>query len=294
MLSNQALSSQNLRTAGSSPSQKTGTQKKGSGTKTHSTADIKSPVVPNNLQQRPASKTNNILTVSYSENNPRQLRPELEIPRTSKDVKPLYVSSRDDEDTVSVLSDGEAFILNTQIEYDENKNSGPSCTFASTILQQQQQQQYMGGNYFFRQNTNADENDSHDIVSYNPVDQCEKMDPSSASPLLSSSSSNTNGTREASIDDLRNLVDALKGKNSALSQKCTDLENLVASTRRYHNCYKAKTTMDIGNLRIHMESEREDKKYLLDKCRHLEKELHVLRTDYNSKLGIVSVTQEEL
>jgi hypothetical protein len=209
----------------------------------------------------------------------------------------MYVNERDDEDTVSILSDDEGLALDTRFEYDENdnENSGPSCASL------RQQQQYMGGNYFFRGNTIVAENDCHEVVSFPTKEQTDR-DPSemriteSSSSSLPPSTSDANNSAEASIDShkLRDLVEALKREKSALSQKCSELENLVSESRRDHNCYKVKMTMAMGSLRIQMESERDDKAYLLSKCGHLKKELVSLRTDYDSKLGVISVLENEL
>jgi hypothetical protein len=241
------------------------------------------------------------LTLSFSHNSPSQLWPTVGKPRICKDSKPFYVNERDDDETVSVLSDDEGLLLDTPFGYDDsvNENIGrPSCSFGSKSIrqqqpqQQQQQQQYMGGNYFFRQNTGVDENDCHDVIVSLPLKEQDglhhssneetKDDSSSSSPPLSCPDAiNT----EASIDendddeDLRHLVKTLRQERSALSQKCSELEGLVSGVRQVHNCYKAKMTMAMGRLRIQMESERDDNAYLQDKCHNLERELFALRSE---------------
>ena len=106
-----------------------------------------------------------ILTVNNSRNSPAQLPPTnpgtLTIQKTFS--KPMYVDERDDE-TISLLSDGDNFLLDTHFEYDENDNSGPSCSFGGASLQQQ----YMGENYFFRQNGFEPKIDYPDIAVSSP------------------------------------------------------------------------------------------------------------------------------
>lgn len=242
--------------------------------------------------RRVHSNSNSILTLSYSHNSQLQLRPTVARARICKQAKPCYVNERDDEETVSVLSDDEGLILDTRFEYDdnENENSGrPSCSYDSKSLRQQHQQHYMGGNYFFRESSGVAKNDCHDVVVSFPLkgqvdlhhysNETKENSSSSSPPLSCPDAINT----EASIDedddeDLRYLVETLRKEKSALSQKCLELEGLVSDVRQDHNCYKAKMTMVMGRLRIQMESERDDNAYLQDKCNNLEKELQALRT----------------
>ena len=254
-------------------------------------AESPSPETKNTGRHRRVhSKSNSILTLSFSHNSASQLWPTVGKARICKDSKPFYVNERDDEETVSVLSDDEDLFLDTRFDYDDNENENscrPSCSFGSKSIRQQQQQQqhYMGGNYFFRQNTDVDENDCHDVIVSLPLknqaglrhssNEETKDDSSSSSPPLS--------CPEASIneddDDLRHLVKTLRQERSALSQKCSELEGLVSGVRQDHNCYKAKIIMAMGRLRIQMESERDDNAYLQDKCNNLERKLCALRSE---------------
>mmetsp|Transcript_18202 Transcript_18202/g.41934 ORF Transcript_18202/g.41934 Transcript_18202/m.41934 type:complete len:180 (+) Transcript_18202:91-630(+) len=177
MLSNLAFTSPNHRTVEPSLSQELGSKKKGLETKQQSSTDIVSPAVSNDLRHRPAPKRDIILRVSNRQNSKLQLRPELEIPSTCKEVNLMYDNHRDYEGTLSVLSDGDAFLIDSQVECNENKNSGPSFMFASMNIQQRQH--YIGGNYFFRQNTNTAESDCRDAVLYNSFNQCKNKEPSS-------------------------------------------------------------------------------------------------------------------
>ena len=240
-----------------------------------------------------ASKSKNILTVSYCQNSPEQLQPMVGgTASIFKEAKPLYIDERDDDDTVSVLSDGDGLLLDTNFSYNENENSGPSCTFGSENLRQEQQ--YIGGNYFFRQNTSAAENDCHDVVSFPSEDQNDQHSMEETAKGCSSLLPKSSSPDRNNPEDLRRLVETLQQEKSALSQKCSELETVVLEAQHDHNCYKAKMTMAMGSLQIQMESERDDKSYLLDKCQHLKKELQALRTDYDSKLGIISVLENQL
>lgn len=207
----------------------------------------------------------------------------------------MYVDERDEDDTISVLSDDEGLLLDTRFEYDENENSGPSCSFGSASLRQQ----YMGGNYFFRQNASATENDYRDVVislpSEDQSDQqlcpIEKKQPFHSLP--SSDFYKIEAISNKS-DNLQQQVETLKQEKLALYSKCSKLEALVAETRHDHNCYKAKMTMAMGSLRIQMESEREDKAYLMDKCQQLKKEFSELRIDFDAKLEIIAGLETQL
>jgi len=244
----------------------------------------------------------NILTVSCNLKSPLQLRPTIGTAKILKEVKPLYVSERDDDDTISLLSNGEGLILGTdkiEIEIEiEDENSSPSCSFAAPPRTPQQQQQYMGGNYFFGQNTTSmDENDCKNIVSFPLDDQDdspsfskETKDRSSSSPSsdreshtedISSVDIGTNMNIDIGIDDHRSLVETLQYEKSTLSQRCSDLEGWVSE------CYKAKMTMTMWCLWNRMEPERDDKAYLLDKCHYLKEGLLALQTDYDSKLDVM-------
>ena len=176
----------------------------------------------------------------------------------------MYIDERDDE-TISLLSDGDEFLL----EYDENDNSDPSCSFGGASLQQQ----YMGENYFFRQNGFEPEIDYLDIAR-----------DSSKIEVRNSSES----------DDLLHLIEALEKEKLALSQKCSKLETLVDKTRKDHNCYKIQMTMAMGNMRVQMESERDDKAYLLEKCQQLTSELSELRSGFDSKQEKIFLLEQKL
>ena len=232
----------------------------------------------------------NILTVNNNLNSPPQFPPtDPGLPTVRKTFsKPLYVDERDDE-TVSLLSDGDGILLNTRLEYDENENSGPSCSFGSVSLHQQ----YMGGNYFFRQSSFEPENDYLDIiVSFPSEDQsgheCSQDEKFEQLDILKGQTSlNVEKIKPANNtdnEDLHHLIEILRKEKLALSQKCSKLETLVDEVRKDHNCYKAQMTMAMGNLRVQMESERDDKAYLLDKCQQLTSELSELRSGFDSKL----------
>ena len=239
------------------------------------------------------SQSKNILTVRNIQNSPPQVRHTdagtSVIRKTSS--KPLYVDERDDE-TISLLSDDDGLLLDTRFEYDENENenSGPACSFGSAS-------QYMGGNYFFRQNSSAAENDYRDVVvsfpSEDQSDQHFQNDNKDPSHFLEGLPSPKIEESNSKSDDLQQLIEILKQEKFALSQKCSKLETLILETRHDHNCYKANMTMAMGSLRIQMESERDDKAYLLHKCQQLNKEFSALQTDYGAKLGIISVLQNQ-
>ena len=246
------------------------------------------------------SQSKNILTVSSSPISPLQHRQAgAVIPNIRKtSSKPLYIDERDDDDTVSVLSDDEGLLLDTRFENDENENSGPSCSFGSTS----QRQEYMGGNYFFRQNTSADENDYRDMVISFPSEDksdeqhCpkENMEHLHSFPISSSPDVCKIEESNRKSDDLQHQVETLNKEKISLSHKCSKLEELISETRHDHNCYKAKMTMAMGSLRIRMESEREDKAYLLDKCQQLKQGFSELRVDYDAKLERISVLENQL
>merc|ERR1712032_202765 len=143
----------------------------------------------------------------------------------------------------------------------------------------------MGGNYFFRQNGSVTENDYRDvIVSFPSEDHADQQHYPNANNdhshsltgFLSPDASEIQASKGRS-EDLQNLVETLRQEKFALSKKCSELETLVSETRHDHNCYKAKMTMAMGSLRIQMESERDDKAYLLDKCQQLKTEFTQLR-----------------
>ncbi len=253
---------------------------------------------PNRCLQVTQSK--NILTVNNNRNSPPELPPADAGTQTIHKTfsKPMYVDDRDDE-TVSVLSDVDGLLLNTHFEYDENENSGPSCSFGSASLQQQ----YMGGNYFFRQNSFEPEIDYLDIIvsfpsedqSYQECSPKENRDQSNALSRMSSrDSKKIEGRNSSDCDDLHRLIETLRKEKFALSQKCSKLETLIDKARMDHNCYKIQMTMAMGNMRVQMESERDDKAYLLEKCQQLTSELSKLRIGLDSKLEKISILEQEL
>ena len=237
-----------------------------------------------------AVRSKNILTVSNNLNSPPQFMPtDPGTPIIQKTFsKPLYVDERDDE-TVSLLSEGNGLLLNTRFDYNENENSGPSCSFGSASLHQQ----YMGGNYFFRRNSFEPESDYLDIIVSFPSEEqsgheCSKDKKFEQSHFLKGPSSldaeKVKPQNSTENEDLRHLIETLRKEKLDLFEKCSKLERLVEEVRNDHNCYKAQMTMAMGNLRVQMESERDDKAYLLDKCQQLTSELSELRSGFDSKL----------
>ena len=93
--------------------------------------------------------------------------------------------------------------------------------------------------------------------------------------------------------EFRQLIHMLREEKSALSQKCLELEKSISDARRDHNCYKAKMTIAMGSLRIQMESERDDKAYLLKKCQSLKEELLALKSNYDSKVDVISALKND-
>ena len=90
------------------------------------------------------------------------------------------------------------------------------------------------------------------------------------------------------------MIETLKREKLALSQKCSKLETLVDKARTDHNCYKIQMTMAMGNMRVQMESERDDKAYLLQKCQQLTSELSELRSGFDSKQEKISLLEQKL
>ena len=253
----------------------------------------------NNPDQRCLStKITSILTENQSRNNsPLQLQATVEKTSTRKEQKPLYVNERDDDDTVSVLSD-EGLNLDTRFDYDENENSAPPCSFGSNSIRQQQH--YIGGNYFFRQDSDVVETEYQDVISFPSGDQSEQYHKSDSKSELSFSCdlprpSSNSSCPEVSVGEgeFRQLVLMLREEKSVLSQKCLELEKSISDARRDHNCYKAKMTMAMGSLRIQMESERDDKAYLLKKCQSLKEELSALKSNYDSKPDVISALKND-
>ena len=90
------------------------------------------------------------------------------------------------------------------------------------------------------------------------------------------------------------VVERLLQERQELSERCQQLETLIMVTRRENDIWKVKMTMVMGDMSSKLDSLREDKSCLEEKCKHLGKQLLTMQLAYAEKLKSISDLEDAL
>lgn len=95
-------------------------------------------------------------------------------------------------------------------------------------------------------------------------------------------------------DEVDRKLEKLRTEREMLRTKCKELEDLIFDTRQENDLYKVRMTLTMGTLRSKLESLKEDKQCLEEKCSQLGHQLHSLRANHKSKLDLIASLEREL